>query len=166
MVIILSFVAGGLVNPIESGTDYYFNQPIIEETSAIVSQDPNATWIISGNIYIDEIIGVGAHTLNSVNSYPNFETWQKLDPNNESYEIYNRYAHIPIVLVNNQPTTFISGDAQEMFTLYLNTNDLEKLNITYVLSPNSLEQLNNENVTFTKVYEDNNLNKIFKILYL
>ena len=52
MVIILSFVAGGLVNPIESGTDYYFNQPIIEETSAIVSQDPNATWIISGNIYI------------------------------------------------------------------------------------------------------------------
>ena len=166
MVIILSFVAGGLVNPIESGTDYYFNQPIIEETSAIVSQDPNATWIISGNIYIDEIIGVGAHTLNSVNTYPNFETWQKLDPNNESYEIYNRYAHIPIVLVNNQPTTFISGDAQEMFTLYLNTNDLEKLNITYVLSPNSLEQLNNENVTFTKVYEDNNLNKIFKILYL
>ena len=121
MVIILSFVAGGLVNPIESGTDYYFNQPIIEETSAIVSQDPNATWIISGNIYIDEIIGVGAHTLNSVNTYPNFETWQKLDPNNESYEIYNRYAHIPIVLVNNQPTTFISGDAQEMFTLYLNT---------------------------------------------
>lgn len=163
--IFMVFISGALVNPICTGTDFYFNQPIIEETSAIVKTNPNATWIVEGNIYCDEIIGVGAHTLNSVNTYPNFETWKKIDPNNQYYDVYNRYAHIPLVLYDSDATKFVKGPDDAIFILFLNTNDLKKLSVNYVLTPSDLSPLNSENITFIKLYEDNNSNKIYKIKY-
>ncbi|MDL2246165.1 hypothetical protein LJB96_00955, partial [Methanobrevibacter sp. OttesenSCG-928-K11] len=159
-VILISFLTGALANPIESGTDFYFNQPIIQETQNIVDTDPQGKWIVEGNIFINEIVGVGAPTLNSVNVYPNLEVWKKLDTNNEYYDVYNRYAHVPVILQNQDPTTFkIDSENYEnsdMFILVLNINDLEKLNITYVLTTNDISNLSNENLTLTQIYEDNN----------
>ncbi|MCC7554318.1 MAG: hypothetical protein KO202_07520 [Methanobacteriaceae archaeon] len=164
--IIISFSTGALVNPVESGLDFYFDQPVIQETQKIVENDPNGIWVIEGNIFIDEILPVGARTLNSVNTYPNMETWSLLDPQNESYEVYNRYAHIPIILQNTEPTNFkLVDDHNEIFILTLNTEDLEKLNISYILTPNEIEHLSNNNLTFTKIYEDQNSNRIYKISY-
>ena len=162
-VIIISLYSGVWVNPIESGCDVYFDQPVITEVQNIVNENPHEKWIIEGNIFIDEIIGVGAPTLNSVNTYPNLDLWSQFDENNQSKDIYNRYAHIPIVLINNSETHFVYHD-NEIFYLYLNINDLEKLNISYILTPNELESFSNENVTFIKEYDDG-LNKIYKIQF-
>jgi hypothetical protein len=166
-VIAISFCTGALVNPVESGTDIYFEQPIIKEASQIVSNNPNATWIVEGNIFINEVIGVGAPTLNSVHTYPSLNLWKKLDPNNESWDIYNRYAHIPLVLQDNAPTKVVLPDENNgaLIVLYLNTSDLEELNVTYVLTTNYMEHFSNENMTFTKTYEDLNGNRIYKITY-
>ena len=109
-------------------------------------------------------MGVGAPTLNSVNTYPNMELWSQFDENNQSRDIYNRYAHIPTVLIDDNKTHFIYQD-DAIFILYLNTNDLAKLNISYILTPTDLNHFSNENITFNKIYEDNNSNKIYKISY-
>lgn len=166
-VIAISFCTGALVNPVESGTDIYFEQPIIKEASEIVSNNPNATWIVEGNIFINEIIGVGAPTLNSVHTYPSLDLWEKLDPNNESWDVYNRYAHIPVVIQDNAPTNVVLPDEDNgaLIVLYLNIEDLEKLNVTYVLTTNYLEHFSNENMTFTMIYEDSNGNRIYEIKY-
>ena len=44
----------------------------------------------------------------------------------------------------------------------LNTQDMKKLNITYILSKEDLSSLSNDNVTFSQIFEDNGV-KIYKI---
>ena len=46
----------------------------------------------------------------------------------------------------------------------LNTQDMKKLNITYILSKEDLSSLSNDNVTFSQIFEDNGV-KIYKINY-
>lgn len=164
LIIIISFLCGGLVNPIESGCDVYFNQPIIQEVNSIVQENPNSTWIVEDGIFIGEVIGVGAPTVNCVNTYPNLELWSKLDPNNESYDIYNRYAHIVVHIINNNQTSFEPTDNDAIFTLNLNVNDLEKLNVTYILTLNELDGFSNDNVSFIKTY-DNGMYNIYRVYY-
>ena len=162
-ILIISFTGGALVNPIESGVDVYFNQAPIQEVSHIVQNDPNATWIVEGHgIYIDELIPVGAHTLNSVNTYPNLKAWSSLDSNNKNRSVYNRYAHVPTFLTkDNTSFNLIQAD---VFSLSLNVNDLKKLNVSYVFTKNDLSGLNSDNVTFNKIYDYEGF-KIYHIIY-
>ncbi|MDD2644413.1 MAG: hypothetical protein PHC65_07010 [Methanobacteriaceae archaeon] len=162
-ILIISFTGGALVNPIESGVDVYFNQAPIQEVSHIVQNDPNATWIVEGNgIYIDELIPVGAHTLNSVNTYPNLKAWSSLDSNNNNLSIYNRYAHVPTFLTkDNTSFNLIQAD---VFALSLNINDLEKLNVSYIFTKNDLSGLNSDKVNFNKIYDHDGY-KIYNIIY-
>ena len=162
-ILIISFTGGALVNPIESGVNVYFNQAPIQEVSHIVQNDPNATWIVEGNgIYIDELIPVGAHTLNSVNTYPNLKAWSSLDSNNNNLSIYNRYAHVPTFLTkDNTSFNLIQAD---VFALSLNINDLEKLNVSYIFTKNDLSGLNSDKVNFNKIYDHDGY-KIYNIIY-
>lgn len=162
-ILIISFTGGALVNPIESGVNVYFNQAPIQEVSHIVQNDPNATWIVEGNgIYIDELIPVGAHTLNSVNTYPNLKAWSSLDSNNKNRSVYNRYAHVPTFLTkDNTSFNLIQAD---VFSLSLNVNDLKKLNVSYVFTKNDLSGLNSDKVNFNKIYDHDGY-KIYNIIY-
>ena len=54
--------------------------------------------------------------------------------------------------------------APDLIHLYLNVNDFEKFNITYVATPNNLSQFSNENVTFKEIYHEG-IYKIFKVIY-
>lgn len=163
-VVILTLIAGGLFNPIETGTDFYFKEPIVQQTATIVQNNPNETWIVENGINIDSIIPVGAHTLNSVNTYPQMETWHKIDSAGEFNDTYNRYAHITINLQNNSSTTFELLQP-DIFNINLNVSDLETLNITYVLTPRSLENLSNEHVQFIELYKDERNFTIYEIKY-
>ncbi|WP_407380230.1 hypothetical protein [Methanobrevibacter sp.] len=170
-VLIISVPAGAMVNPVEMGTDYFFDNPALTEIASIVESNPDAIWVVDGDVLqISAPTSVGARTLNSVNPYPNFDMWSKLDPNGQSRDIYNRYALVQIELVNNTPTTFDCGDDQysinksDQVNMALNINDLEKLNVTYVISSKNLEQFSNDNMSFIKTYEFNAL-KIYEIRY-
>lgn len=168
-VLFISLSAGAFANPIDVGTDYYYDQPAIQEISAIVQKDPNATWVVEGHeLLINSILPTGAHTLNSVNTYPNLELWSILDPDNQHEEVWNRYAHLKIVFQDSYPTVIevptALGNTSDHVVLTLNVNDMEKLNITYILTQKNLEPLSNENVTFTKIYSEKNL-FIYKTTY-
>ena len=158
-VIFISFTAGALVNPVDNGTDVVFKNDLIYEVESIVHQDPNAKWLVQ-DIPINYLTVVGAKTLNSVNVYPNLDEWHIID-NGENEYVYNRYAHIRVNFQNETNTTF-NLTSQDSFVVNFNVNDLEKLNISYILSPNDLEKLSNENVTFEKISEPS----IYKIYHL
>lgn len=192
--ILIGFLAGGLVNPIELGVDYY-NQAPVKEVQSIVADNPNANWIILGdnspksppigNIFIP----AGAHTINSINTYPHLETWEKLDPNHKYINVYNRYAHVNVILTNSntkfrfkykhmdkKDKKLESSDINhikdyknirnDIFDVYLNVNDLKKLNVSYIESSKNIEKFNNTNVSFTRIYSGNNNKlKIYKVNY-
>ena len=142
-------MTGGLVNPIDHGTDVIYESPLISEVEKIVESDPNALWITQ-TLPTDYIIPVGAKTVNSVNTYPDLKKWEKLDVNNQYSDIYNRYAHIVFDIQNTNDTTFELLHP-DRFAIHINVNDLEKLNITYIATDKNLEKFTNDNVTFKEI---------------
>ena len=160
--IVLSFTAGALVNPVEHGTDVIFKSDYINEVEELVNQSPESNWIVN-EMYGGILLPAGAKTINSVHTYPDIDKWNKIDPNNEYVDIYNRYAHFQVILVNDSPTVFELASPDVIF-LHLNVNDLEKLNVTYIATANSLEGLSNENVTLNQIYSNGNY-KIYKAEY-
>ena len=161
-IIALSFLTGALVNPLDNGTDVIYESPFLSEVEKIVESDPNALWITQG-LPTDYIIQVGARTINSVNTYPDLEKWEKLDVYNQYSDIYNRYAHITFDIQKINDTNFelVQPDS---FIVHININDLEKLNITYIATNQNLEKLSNNNISFNEIYEIKEY-KIYKISY-
>lgn len=166
MCILISAMGGGLVNPIESGIGYYDLEPV-QFVEGLVEENPNANWIVVGEREIqDMFIAAGAHTITSVNTYPDFEKWEKIYPGHKFEDVYNRYAHMNVNLSANESSKFERVPGREdIISLTLNVNDLEKLNVTYIESEQDLSEYSNENVEFEKIYSYRNL-KIFKVNYL
>ncbi|MDO5828031.1 MAG: hypothetical protein Q4Q19_07210 [Methanobrevibacter sp.] len=165
MCILISAMGGGLVNPIESGIGYYDLEPV-QFVEGLVEENPNANWIVVGEREMqDMFIAAGAHTITSVNTYPDFEKWEKIDPGHEFEDVYNRYAHMNVNLSANESSKFERVPGREdIISLTLNVNDLEKLNVTYIESEQDLSEYSNDNVEFEKIYSYRNL-KIFKVNY-
>lgn len=161
-VILISFTAGALVNPVDHGTDVVLENDFIHEVKTIVKQDPNANWLVN-DMPINYLLVAGAKTINSVNVYPDLDKWHILDPNGENEIVYNRYAHIPVEFQNETNTTF-NITAPDSFLVKFNVNDLEKLNVSYIATTKDLELLSNENVTFEKVYQKDAY-KIYHLKY-
>ena len=95
----------------------------------------------------------GAPTINSVNTYPNLERWKVLDPELKYKDIYNRYAHINVNILNNNNFNidkfqFLYPDS---FQINVTLDDLKKINTKYILSDINLEKYNSsENIKLLK----------------
>ena len=149
----MMLLIGATVNPINSGVDAVYEMPVGKKIAEVVQGDRNSLWIVEDeSVTLNDFpIMFGAPTINSVNVYPVLERWRNLNPAAE--KIYNRYAHISIVL-NNKPTEFIlNGD--DYFTVKLNATDLPKLNVRYIFSRNgALESFSTPKIKIKKIYED------------
>jgi len=153
-----------LVNPVRKGIDVIEEQPVGKEIEKIEEKEPGL-WIVEGMEYpmFNYTIMYGAPTINSTNVYPNMERWEKLDPNGEYKDIYNRYAHITIDLVDNEETKFelLYPDA---FKIYLSANKLKELDVKYIFTVNDLKKFENQNINFENIYENYGV-KIYKVNY-
>lgn len=160
--IALAFLTGALVNPVDRGTDVVFESNYIHEVESIVQNDPNANWIVT-DLYLNSLIPVGAKTVNSINTYPDLNKWHTIDPSGQYENVYNRYAHICVIFQDEKPTEFLLN-SPDIIHLYLNVNDLEKLNVTYISTPTDMTKFSNDNVTFNQIYEENNY-RIYHVSY-
>lgn len=150
-VIVIFAFCGGLVNPVQKGIDFLLENPLIETISTVASED-DGKWIVEGTPFWGDNLPLlgGAPTINSTNVYPNLQLWAKIDPDMEYEEIYNRYAHIPIEFTDTDETSFTLIQA-DLFEVKLNINDLKKLEVSFVLSINELENYSSSNVSFEKL---------------
>ncbi|WKY47967.1 hypothetical protein Q5O24_01160 [Eubacteriaceae bacterium ES3] len=155
----VTFISGMFINPISSGVDVIYQQEIISEIQNIAEND-EGLWIFdSGNVtgmpLINMPIMAGAPTINSTNVYPDLERWELLDPDRSDIEIYNRYAHISMNLVDHNSETLFELTSPDCFTVKLNVEQLELLSVKYVLTTRKLEELATDQVWFTELSSAN-----------
>lgn len=164
--IIISIFTGSYVRPVMKGLDAIYSKPVASKIQEICEQDPEAKWLTSGGGIVLSAYSVacGASTINSVNTYPNLELWEKLDTDSKYEEIYNRYAHVNVVFTNEE-TSFelIQADFMQVNLSY---KDVEKIDAKYLLTLEALNvDTNNQYVEFEKIYEENG-SSIYQIIYL
>lgn len=156
---------GGLVNPVQKGLDVIYDTPLMEEITAITDEDPSALWICDSIGYPmnDYTIIGGAAAIDSINVYPDLERWRVLDPDGKYEDIYNRYAHIHIEVVQEE-TSFELLQMADSFRLRVNPDDLKKLDVSYILTNRDLTVLASENTKFELIQEANGY-QIYKVIY-
>lgn len=159
------FVAGFTVNPIVKGTDMIEDSKILAAVEKHNSEDEG--------IWLAEAIGfpgpnyltmAGVSTINSTHAYPNLEFCRKLDPEGKYEDIYNRYAHIYIEVVEKEaPEKFVLV-APDTYRIYITADELKTMNIKYIFTVRIMENYENENVSFDLLY-DVDTYRIYKVNY-
>ena len=148
--------SGIIVNPIQKGISVVSKNALLGKIESIVEQDKSALWLVNdSNFAINNLPTMaGAKTVNSTNVYPDMKKWEKIDPEAKNKEIYNRYAHITIILQKDQMTNFYLT-ADDAFTVMLNVEDLRKFNVSYILSKTNLNELSDNKVGFKEIAKEN-----------
>ena len=155
ILIFMMLAMGATVNPLARGVDCVYKIPVGQKISEIARVD-KSLWIVEDDdMRINSFpIMFGAPTINCVNVYPVFERWQKLDPTGKNFELYNRYAHISIMLTNGT-TEFSPAIFGDHFNLNINPADLPKLDARYIFSRDAdLEKFSTPQIKIKKIYED------------
>lgn len=164
----IMFVSGMFINPLNRGLDVIYEQDIVKNIKQINDKN-SGLWIVdskdkSGLPIINIPLMVGAATINSTNVYPNLERWQILDPNKTNVDIYNRYAHISVNLVNTEVEKQFELTYADQFTVNLSVEDLALLDVKYVLTKRSLTELNTDRVRFIEKSVANGF-RIYEVEY-
>ncbi|MCH5166318.1 MAG: hypothetical protein J1F35_00360 [Erysipelotrichales bacterium] len=161
MFCIVSVIISGYVlvtvNPVSKGLEIMFEKPIAKEIQQIVDEDEDAKWLVAdASIYIQSyLLANGARVINSTNYYPNFELWEKFDPERLEDENYNRYAHI--IVSTTEDDTYFELLSQDAMRINVSISDFCKFDAKYVVSERTLEDYNNSDIQFEKIYKEENL---------
>lgn len=132
--LVVSLIITGLrVNPLMCGIDALTSKPLTKEVRKIVDAEPDSKWIATDSLVDgDYLAAIGASTINSTNYIPNWELWDLLDCATE--DVYNRYAHMVVYLVDANTESRAELMVEDTIVLYLSVNDLEKLDVDYILA--------------------------------
>lgn len=157
------FISGGIVNPLRSGVSSIESLPEVQ--GLMEFRDENSLWIVEGASFPmhNLPIMVGLPTVNSTNVYPDLEKWRILDPSRQYEDVYNRYAHITVFLVEEEHSVdkFQHGIAADQFTANLTVDDLRALGVTHILSTNDLSHM--DGVRFVKNIDSVSNLKVYSV---
>lgn len=150
------FYSGGLANPVQKGLDVVYETDLMGEIQKITEDDPEGKWICDmvGYPMNNYTIMGGAPTIDSINVYPDLKRWGIFDQDGSQEDIYNRYAHIDVEIVDSG-TSFQPGAMADSFKVSIDKYDLDKLEISYILTNRELEGFSDDGVTFEQVAEGN-----------
>lgn len=138
----LVVISGCTINPLQKGAP-----SLTDGETASALRDANESgdlWLSDSSMLGDLCIAEGAACLNSVNTYPAFEIWTKIDSSAEYKDCYNRYAHITVQPTNDK-TSFADATG-DRFTLQINLDDARKLGVTKWLTILNLSEFNTNDV--------------------
>lgn len=160
---IIALMSGLNVNPIIRTTDIFYTKPVAIKLQELRNENPDAIWAVvdGGWYYNDYAVANGIRTINSTNVYPNLEMYETIlkDKAEESRKIYNRYAHVNFEITEEESSVELLY--ADNVSIKLNYNDLEKLNIEYILST---KDLSNESYAdkFEELYNEDDM-YIYKV---
>lgn len=157
-IIIFMLVIGALVNPVRSGINLVEDNPLLQAIEKINNEEQGMWALIEiGLPEINLPMVVGAQTLNSTSVYPNLELWNKIDEEKKYEDVYNRYAHIFITLVDNEQETTFELLAPDVMRIFIRYEDLQKLGVKYIVRGARFEpyDVNNEEFLLEELYKDN-----------
>ena len=155
--IMLIMISSGLfVNPIQKGIAVVKDSELSKVIKKIDTQE-KGLWIVENfNFFaINFPIMQGVKTLNSTNTYPNFDMLNILDNDKKYNYVYNRYAHVLIKLIHENEITdkfvLLSIDS---YQINMTIEEILKLSINYILTNRSLDEFNNDRINFEQLYFD------------
>ncbi|WZL73645.1 hypothetical protein QBE52_02605 [Clostridiaceae bacterium 35-E11] len=149
---LIILVSGASINPIGRGLESIYNKKISKEILKINTNKKEENWISLDSIFFGNyLLAHGVKCINSVNFYPDMHRWEKLDKDKRYEDIYNRYAHINIKLT--QDDTYFTLEQPDMFTVYINYEDLKTLQVKYILTKENLLKDKNIERYYTLVKE-------------
>ncbi|MFT8314235.1 MAG: hypothetical protein ABF633_08235 [Clostridium sp.] len=166
LMLIVILISGITVNPIARGEGAIYNNYLSYRIQNIRSSEPNGVWISAENDVMGAFLYAnGVKTLNGIDFYPDFEKWNKIDPDEKYKDIYNRYEHITFKLYKGE--TSFKLLAPDNIEVMINNGDLKKLNINYILTKENLSIYDGyDNIYFREMYgRDRDGFYIFKVLY-
>lgn len=122
------------INPIARGVGALFDHPLEQKMNEIAENDKDSFWLAINDRKLASIgVANGARMLNMVNFYPDFQKWEIVDPDGKSEYIYNRYAHINVVL-SDEKTIIKEGATADVFDVELSCDDAAKWSVKYLVS--------------------------------
>lgn len=151
---LIALVIGGTVNPVHRGVDSVYSNKLFQAIREETLEDKgNGLWIVE-NLpfpYHNMPMMAGAPTINSTNVYPNLKRWEKLDSNKQYEEVYNRYAHISINVVDetSEEPVFVAPYPDQV-QVRLRPEQLKDLNVVHILTNQDLSRFNRSDVSFEK----------------
>lgn len=148
---IVSIIAGITINPINKGIDIIYKTDLAQEIQKIEKEDEDALWIGRYNWSGQYLLANGANTLNGVNSYPNFQWLNIVDPDKKYDDVYNRYAHIAILLAEKTEFRLLNTDSYEVDLTYKNLKDL---GVKYYLTDIQYSESEKNKFNLTIKYEN------------
>lgn len=124
------------IHPLRTGLDVYTDKPVATKIRELSAENQDALWLASGSTLASYAVANDARVINSVNYYPVIDRWRLLDPEGKSADVYNRFAHISVMISSKEPTSFRlqNGNIPDAFELNLNYKDVCLLDPTYFLS--------------------------------
>ena len=163
VMIIISLFVGGYVNPISRGTSVITDTELAQTAVSIAKEDPEAIWIGESQINAQYLVANGLKVLNGINEYPNYDWIEILDPEHKYEEVWNRYAHIAIVLDDETSFDLLSTD---IYFLHLTYDNLKQLNIKYFYTNVKADENRKNNFNLETLYENDTTGQyIYEINY-
>lgn len=150
----ISLFAGAYVTPVSVGIAPITDTKIAKAAVNIANEDPQGIWIGGSQRNAQYLIANGIKVLNGVNEYPNYEWINKLDPNHEHEEVWNRYAHIFINLGDETEFKLTSADCYNLCLTYQNLKDM---NIKYYYTNEKASEEKKNKFALEELYADDNI---------
>ena len=169
---VILIIAGLSVNPIQRGLAVVKETPLARAIKNINNNDRGLWLFETGTLTYAFItnypIMQGAPTFNSTNIYPNLEAFKKIDKENKYFNVYNRYCHISVNLINIYTTKktfekFVLLN-RDYIAINMTEDDLIDLGIKYVLSLRRLESFNSPKVKYELLFNTSKC-AIYKLHY-
>ncbi len=159
--LLLTVISGATVNPIHFGIDV-MTDTVFADTVRKINDEETGKWITIDDLWISKyLLAQGIETVNALNYPPKLEEWSSVDSGMNNVEIYNRYAHVKVILNEKAEEKFelIQGD---VFQVSLTDADIRRLNIRYVVSKNEI--VKRELLQELCVVPEDNIH-IYKVIY-
>ena len=159
LIVIIAFMSGLTINPVISTTNIFYEKPFSKKVQEIKEKNPDAIWAFNDDGWYcnDYLVANGVPVINSTQVYPNFDLYKDLlgeEKAEEKREIYNRYCHINFVITDEKSDVeLIYADN---IVLYVNYNDLHKINVKYIATFDDLSQ-ESYSQSFDKIYEEDGI---------
>ena len=159
----VSVIVAFSIRPVSIGLDAIYSKPAAAKIQEICSEDETAKWLVCSDDFRTSgfVVACGASTLNSVNTYPNMELWEKLDIEHQYERVYNRYAHISVELVDEKTSFKLLHE--DAFRLNLSYDDLDRIGCDYLFATKYLDG-NSDDVILKIIYEENGC-IIYKVVH-
>ncbi|MDD6666851.1 MAG: hypothetical protein PUE58_02590 [Lachnospiraceae bacterium] len=129
IILLLSLGSSAVINPLTQGTASLTGTDIAKKARQIAAEDKDAVWIGATDVNAQYLVANGIKTLNGINEWPNYDWIDKIDPGHSYEKVWNRYAHISIVLGTS---TSFGLYQQDVYILQLSPSDLRKMGATYI----------------------------------